>query len=74
MVEPFYILRTNVRSFQSHIPLKAWTANASNEARAQGAKYGRVSTHPSTGEVVFEAWKEEHPETGEPRWQETVNG
>jgi len=54
---------------QSSQTLKAWTSNTADAAKAQGAKFGRVSTNPATGEVVFEAWTEENPtDPGAPRW------
>jgi hypothetical protein len=68
MVEPFFISRCSTFDHQSSATLKAWTMNQSGEARQLGAKFGRVSTHPHTGEVVYEAWKEQNPETGAPRW------
>jgi len=68
MSEPFYIARDNVRLHKSSQTLKAWASNSADIARGQGAKFGRVSTNPATGEVVFEAWTEENPVTGEPRW------
>ena len=72
MVEPFFISRGSTFDHQSSKTLKEWTANQSNDARARGAKYGRVTCHPATGEVVYEAWLEENPEDlGAPRWTET---
>jgi hypothetical protein len=66
MDEPFFISRANVADYKSSRDLKAWTLNTS--AKAKGAKFSRVTTNPATGEVVFEAWTEEHPDTGPPRW------
>lgn len=75
MTEPFFIARGNAKDHKSSQSLKVWTSNTANEAKVQGAKYGRVSTHPETGEVVFEAWKEENPsDPGAPRWTEQKNG
>lgn len=69
MTEPFFISRNNVRLHKSSQSLKAWTSNAAAAAKEQGAKFGRVSTNPASGEVVFEAWTEENPvDPGEPRW------
>lgn len=69
MAEPFFIARSHLGVYKSSAMLKAWTSNTSTEAKAQGAKFGRVSTNPATGEVVFEAWTEENPaDPGEPRW------
>ena len=70
MDEPFFISRGSVAQHKSSHDLKAWTSNTAAEAKARGAKFGRVSTNPATGEVVFEAWTEEHPDTGPPRWTE----
>lgn len=71
MTEPFFISRTHAKDHKSSQLLKAWTANTADTAKAQGAKYGRVNTHPVTGEVVFEAWHEDNPANpGAPRWTE----
>lgn len=73
MTDPFFVSRGSVFDHQSSKTLKEWTTGQSAAARERGAKYGRVSTHPQTGEVVYEAWTEENPETGEPRWTEKLD-
>ena len=74
MVDPFFISRASTFDHQSSKTLKEWTANQSTAARAQGAKFARVSSNPETGEVVYEAWHEENPETGAVRWTEKLDG
>ncbi len=70
MSEPFFIARSRTGEHKSSATLKTWTADTASAAKAQGAKFGRVSTNTATGEVVFEAWTEEKPDTGPPRWTE----
>lgn len=68
MSEPFYIARDHVRAHKTHVTLKAWGMSQADLARGRGAKFSRISTNPITGEVVFEAWMDEHPDPGAPRW------
>lgn len=71
MTEPFFIARGHTKEHKKSSTLKEWTANTATAAKAQGAKFGRVSTNPATGEVVFEAWIEENPaDPGPPRWSD----
>lgn len=69
MNEPFYVVQTRLDAEERPDAFRAWFAERTKEAKAEGARWGRYSHYPHDHRLILlEAWKECPGSEGEPRF------